>query len=47
MTQPNVVSGGLKLPITREESDWIEIARSRETSFVETEDWRVLAASMR
>jgi hypothetical protein len=45
MIRPNVVSGELKLPITEEVSDWIVIGRNREILFVETEDWRMLAAS--
>jgi hypothetical protein len=46
MIRPTVVFCGLKLPITKGVSDWIEIGRSRETLFVEIEDWRVPAASM-
>jgi hypothetical protein len=46
MIRPTVVFCGLKLPITEGVSDWIEIAPNRETLFVETEDWRVPAASM-
>jgi hypothetical protein len=45
MIRPTVVSCELKLPISKGVSDWIEIGRSRETLYVETEDWRVPAAS--
>jgi hypothetical protein len=47
MIRPNVVFDGLKLPITKEVSDWTEIGRSRETLCVGTEDWRMPDASMR
>jgi hypothetical protein len=47
MIRLTVVSCGLKLPISKGVSDWIEIGRKRETWFVEIEDWRMPAASMR